>query len=395
MRSTLICTLLSVCLFTVPSFAEVVVVDPGDKVVIIKPNPTPPKVIVQNRIQIALLLDTSNSMDGLINQAKAQLWNIVNELSAARCHGVQPLLQVALYEYGNSGLSQGEGYIRQVLPFTTDLDKLSEKLFELTTNGGSEYCGMVIQDALNGLEWSTSEADLKTIYIAGNEPFTQGPVDYREVSKTAMAKNILVNPIFCGPRQTGVATNWQDGATLTGGCYLSIDQNRQMVYVKAPQDDQIAKLNQELNNTYIVYGGRKAVASRERQSAQDANAMALAPQVATQRALTKSSSNYNNSGWDLVDAYKQKEVDLDELKKKDQLPAGFADKPVEEIEAEVKKQAEKRTEIQNRIQELGKERAKWLADQASKGEKTEDTLEAAILKSIRQQAMDKKYTFAQ
>ena len=68
---------------------------------------------------------------------------------------------------------------------------------------------------------------------------------------------------------------------------------------------------------------------------------------------------------------------------------------MEEIEAEVKKQSEKRTEIQNRIQELGKERTKWLADQASKGEKTEDTLEAAILKSIRQQAMDKKYTFAE
>ena len=32
-------------------------------------------------IKVALLLDTSNSMDGLINQAKAQLWEIVNELS--------------------------------------------------------------------------------------------------------------------------------------------------------------------------------------------------------------------------------------------------------------------------------------------------------------------------
>ena len=34
-------------------------------------------------IKVALLLDTSNSMDGLIDQAKAQLWQIVNELSYA------------------------------------------------------------------------------------------------------------------------------------------------------------------------------------------------------------------------------------------------------------------------------------------------------------------------
>ncbi|MEZ5022383.1 MAG: hypothetical protein R2728_03810 [Chitinophagales bacterium] len=32
-----------------------------------------------SKIQIALLLDTSNSMDGLIEQAKGKLWSIVNE----------------------------------------------------------------------------------------------------------------------------------------------------------------------------------------------------------------------------------------------------------------------------------------------------------------------------
>ncbi|HAI12511.1 MAG TPA: hypothetical protein DCM28_12460 [Phycisphaerales bacterium] len=389
MRSNLICTLLSVCLFAAPIFAEVVIVNPGDKVVIIKPKPQPP--VVQSRIQIALLLDTSNSMDGLINQAKAQLWNIVNELSAARCGGVQPRLQVALYEYGNDRLSRGEGYIRQVLPFTTDLDKLSEELFKLTTNGGQEYCGMVINDALAGLEWSSSEADLKTIYIAGNEPFTQGPVDFRQSSKLAMAKNILVNPIFCGPRQTGIATSWQDGATLTGGCFLSIDQNRQVVYVKAPQDDEIARLNTQLNDTYIVYGGAKAMQSKMRQEAQDTNAMNMAPAVAAQRAVSKSSKNYNNSTWDLVDGLSAGTVKLGELKK-DQLPKELADKPVEEIEKEVQKQSQKRTEIQKQIQELNSQRTKWLAEQASNGEKG-DTLEVAILKSIRQQAMDKHYTF--
>ena len=53
-------------------------------------------------IKVALLLDTSNSMDGLISQAKAQLWEIVNELSYAK-YGIQkPDLEIALYEYGLS-----------------------------------------------------------------------------------------------------------------------------------------------------------------------------------------------------------------------------------------------------------------------------------------------------
>lgn len=84
-------------------------------------------------------------MDGLINQAKAQLWEIVNELSYAK-YGIQkPNLEIALYEYGNSTLPMEEGYIRQVLQFSSDLDEISEQLFSLTTNGGQEYCGAVIQ----------------------------------------------------------------------------------------------------------------------------------------------------------------------------------------------------------------------------------------------------------
>ena len=49
-------------------------------------------------------MGTSNNMDGLINQAKTQLWEIVNELSFAKCGTRQPDLFIASYEYGNDGL---------------------------------------------------------------------------------------------------------------------------------------------------------------------------------------------------------------------------------------------------------------------------------------------------
>ena len=55
-------------------------------------------------IQIAILLDTSNSMDGLIDQAKTQLWNIVNEFIRAKKDGKPPAMQVALFEYGKKTL---------------------------------------------------------------------------------------------------------------------------------------------------------------------------------------------------------------------------------------------------------------------------------------------------
>ena len=72
-------------------------------------------------IKVALLLDTSNSMDGPINQARAQLWELVNELAEARCgNDIQPDLKIALHEYGNDRLNAREGYIRMVNSFSSD-----------------------------------------------------------------------------------------------------------------------------------------------------------------------------------------------------------------------------------------------------------------------------------
>ena len=54
------------------------------------------------------------------------------------------------------------------MALTNDMDLLSEKLFGLRTNGGSEFCGAVIGRSLSDLKWSNNQNDLKMIYIAGN-----------------------------------------------------------------------------------------------------------------------------------------------------------------------------------------------------------------------------------
>jgi hypothetical protein len=221
------------------------------------------------QIQIAILLDTSNSMDGLIEQAKTQLWKIVNEFVNVTKNGKRPVLQIALYEYGNDRLAAGEGYIRMILPLTDDLDKVSQELFALTTNGGQEYCGQVIGVAVESLAWSTSKDDYKVIFIAGNEPFTQGTVNYADACKAAIEKGIVVNTIHCGSEAEGIRGKWNDGALLAEGSYMWIDHNRAIVQFKAPQDEEIAKLSVELNATYIPYGERGGLARQPSRARRD------------------------------------------------------------------------------------------------------------------------------
>ncbi len=340
-----------------------------------------------NKVQIALLLDTSNSMDGLINQAKAQLWDIVNEFSYVRCVSKRrPQLEIALYQYGNNDLSSREGYIQQVLGFSSDLDEISEKLFSLTTNGGEEYCGQVIYTSLKQLNWDRDPDHLRLIFIAGNEPFTQGKLDYRDAVSQAREKDVVINTIFCGDFHQGVQTEWKKGATLTGGDYMAIDHNREVVHIHTPYDDVIIRLNNRLNRTYISYGAAGA-ARVAQQSEQDNNAMAMEEAVAVKRAVSKSSRLYQNSSWDLVDAADDEGFDLDKIDK-NHLPEALRYKSDKELKDHIASKKAERLEIQEEIRQLNAKRQRYINEKQSE-EKGE--LENAMLQAIRKQASKKNY----
>ncbi len=342
-----------------------------------------------NTVQLAILLDTSNSMDGLIDQAKSQLWKIVNEMSRSKRNGENIDLNVALYEYGNDNLSSEKGYVRLVTPLTNDLDKISEELFKLKTNGGSEYCGTVISKAIKDLKWMKSNDDLKVIFIAGNEPFTQGKVDYRKACQDAISKGIIVNTIYCGDYNEGVQTNWKDGADLADGKYINIDQNQEIVHIETPYDDELVKLGQQLNSTYIAYG-YYGDEYKKRQSEQDQNAGSLSSSVLVERTVTKSSGQYKNESWDLVDADKEGMVKIEDLPK-DQLPEEMKNMTKEERKGYVEQKAKERKSIQNKIQNLEEKRNKFVSEKLSQNQ--DNTLDAAMLKIIREQAGKKNYKF--
>ena len=342
------------------------------------------------RIQIAILLDTSNSMDGLINQAKSRLWSIVNEMAMARKQNTVPRLEVALFEYGNDSLPAESNYVRRVIPLTSDLDAISQALFGLTTNGGSEYCGAVIQEAVDRLEWTNGKNDLQLIFIAGNEPFNQGPVDYHQSCKSAISRGITVNTIFCGDLQDGINTMWNDGALLADGSYSNIDQNRQLVHVSAPQDREILALGKELNDTYIPFGS-EGIKRKAMQDKQDEEAGAIHEEVAVQRSVAKSSSYYTNTGWDLVDAVENGNTRLSEIPA-EKLPANMKKMTVKERETYVQKMKKRRSVLQEKINTLNRERSEYIAAK-NREQSEENTLNNALLKVIREQAEKKHFTF--
>jgi hypothetical protein len=347
----------------------------------------------QAKVQLAILLDTSGSMSGLIEQTKTQLWRIVNTFIDAKQNGQVPYVEVALYEYGNDGLNAEAHWLRRIQPLTRDLDQVSADLFSLRTNGGSEYCGAVIERATLDLSWDSSPDVYKAIFVAGNEPFTQGPIEAAKSCQAAIAKGIIVNTIHCGTEQAGMDGGWKSGAMLADGKFLVIDHNQAVVHIEAPQDAEILRLNTELNKTYIPIG----VSGQERwvtQTEQDKNAEANAQTgAAVQRAACKASHNYVNSNWDLVDACKTKGFKWEELKVTD-LPEEMKKLDEAGRKAYVAKKEKERQAIQSQMQKLNEERDAYVNQKRKElGEEVEDTLDQVVVNTVREQALKKGYSF--
>ena len=343
----------------------------------------------QRKIQVAILFDTSNSMDGLIDQAKSRIWTIINDLSGLRHQGQVPSIEIALYDYGNSSLTESSNYIRKQIDLSTDLDLISQKLFGLTTNGGAEYCGAVISSSLSELSWTSHPQDLRLIYIAGNEPFNQGSINYKEVCQTAATKDIVVNTIYCGDYDQGVREFWYDGAKLGKGEYFNINSNKAIVHISTPYDDNINAYNDSLNRTYYGYGSigntRKLA-----QVSEDANAEAQSISVKAERSIAKSKANYSNGSWDLIDAVENEGKDINTISEQD-LPKEFQGKTEDEKKKLIEEKKAEREMFQQKINELAVERQKYIEEKKNEENPGEDDFGSSVRKSIEKKATELGY----
>lgn len=343
-------------------------------------------------VQIGILLDTSNSMDGLIEQAKDQLWKIVNEVAKANKKRKDIEIQVGLFEYGKSSLPRYEGYLQMLTPLTDDLDVVSEKLFALRTNGGSEYAGKVILESVNRFVWSDHKDDLKLLIIAGNESFAQGDVPFAKAIGKAKREGIIVNTIFCGGYNQGRRMQWADASSIGGGKYFNIDSDKQRVYIPSPYDDEIIALGNSLNDTYVKYGKREVRQAKMLNiSKQDSNSRSLSKGSYVERNIVKSKKQYSVASSDMVDAYMKDKKSLQKIKK-EYLPKALQGKSDKEIEKIVKTKSQKRQKLQKKIKGLEAKRAKFLAKKRTQGSKD---FGSALIKSIRQQAKAKGFVFKQ
>jgi len=339
-------------------------------------------------VDLVICLDTSGSMSGLIHAARQKLWSVVNELAALK---PEPRLRVGLLTFGTPGAHVKPGDVVVQTDLTTDLDLVSEKLFALGTNGGTELVGRVIHYALTDLHWS-KETGLKTIFVAGNESADQDKeMRYTDMAQAAGARGIYVNAIYCGGPDDADAASWR---TLAAGhgTFGHIDHNRGTVAVKSPFDKRLAALSQKLNGTYVFYGKDRLI-RRARQKKQDGNAASAGAPAAAQRAEAKAGAGYVAPS-DLVERLKEKDFDAGKIAPKE-LPEAMRKMSTEERKTFLADKAKERAALQVQIKTLAKKRSAFVK-QAMAEQHLDDaqSLDRVLRDAVKEQAKAKGFQSA-
>ena len=388
-------------------------------------------------IDLAICLDTSGSMDGLIESAKQRLWALVNDLAKAE---PAPKLRVALLTYGSPDYGSDNGWVKTVLPLTTDLDMVSMQLFALQTNGGDEYVARVADAATKQLRWSDKPGALKMVVVAGNESAEQDPVlTLKQSIGGAADKGIIVHSLYCrqggapqastsrmGVAQTSggqsaavqssinnmvvnsvgpvtastppvvvpldeIARGWKKVATLAGGAFAVIDQDTGIIVMETPFDEGLVKLSTDINETYIPYGENSRW-NVSNQAIQDQNAVEMNLENAASRAMTKGGKLYMCS-WDLIDALSTGQLEIGKIDS-NLLAEELRELSADALSKLIDTKRADRKRIQGEIEALGKKREAFLTMKREEMSADEsEAFDSVLRKAFRDQATKKGFQF--
>ncbi len=339
-------------------------------------------------VDVVVMLDTSGSMENLLDATRARVWDVVNELGRMK---PTPELRVGLVSFGTDKATEDQGFIIQHLDLTDELDEVYAELMGLTIGGGTELVGRALNETLDGMSWSPEYNALRVVFVAGNESADQGVEDddFRIAARAARDRGIIVNALYAGNRDQGVVEKWHEIAQAGEGNFTAIDPSTGSIQIAAPQDDLLLELNGRLNTTYVPYGekGQDGLAN---QIAQDSNASRLGVQSCSSRIVAKGGALYNNASWDLVDKTLEEGFDWDALSLADlpeEMQSMTVDQSIEFVEA---KRAQ-REGIQLEIQSASAAREVFVK-QVIASRIGEAGLGEAMRKMIREQAMAMGFT---
>ena len=333
-------------------------------------------------VEVVFCLDTTGSMGGLINAAKQKIWAISNQITTGT---PTPHVKVGLVAFRD----RGDAYITKVFDLTDDLDGIYGHLMGFQAQGGGDFpesVNQALNEAVTKISWSKDKKTLKMIFLVGDAPPHMDypdDVKYTETCKLAVANDIIINTVQCG-KHPETKKYWQDICRLAEGSFVQIDAaGGPIVVVKTPFDADLAKINNDLAKTTLVYGDAKDQKAGETQKMAN---QALPAPVAADRAAFYANS-WRGTSYCLLENIKNGKVKLEELKK-EQLPPELQKLTLAEQKVFLGKLDKERAALNEKARDLDKKRSAFIAQKQTEDAKNKgrDSFDGQVLQILQRQA---------
>jgi len=336
------------------------------------------QTVKKPKVEVVFCLDTTGSMGGLIEGAKAKIWSISNQIASGK---PTPDLKIGLVAFRD----KGDAYVTQVHDLTGDLDAVHAKLKTFKAEGGGdipEHVNAALFDSVHKIKWSEDKSTLRIIFLVGDAPphmdYTDD-VKYPVTCQEACKKGIIINTIQCG-NDSECMKFWKDIAKKSVGTYVGIQQDGGVVAVATPFDKRLGEINDELARSTLVYGDRRKQAE-DKEKVEAATKLAPAPKADRGGFAGKDGKA---AAYDLLDAIKNKEVDLKKLKK-EELPRELQELDDKGRTEYLEKLDEKRKKLSTEAVELDKKRQSHIQEEIKK-KGGKNAFDNEVLEMLRKQA---------
>jgi hypothetical protein len=267
-------------------------------------------------IDVVFCLDLSGSTNGLIDDLREKIWDMVNQVGAYR---PSPTFRIGVVGFARPSFKAENSYVKILYPLTEDFDALVHELYKIKpmVEKGDQFVGEALQVAVKKMDWSNAPGAVKMICLAGNGVVNAGNGEaYRDACADAVRQKIVINTLYCRTRNNVERDlpGWREIARITGGEQYDIRiHKRTALILTSPDPARLKNLALDLNDTYIYYGPIGAERYRI-MAANDKHSFEASPMTFESRLYYKISDRYqfHQQGWDVVDYIKITNSSLEE-----------------------------------------------------------------------------------
>jgi hypothetical protein len=330
------------------------------------PPPKPPSV------EVVFVLDTTGSMDGLIEGAKRKIWSIANQIQRGQ---PKPEVRIGLVGYRDLG----DAYVTRTYGLSEDMEDVYAHLRRFRADGGGdtpEHVNRALADAIRKMQWREGSNVLKLIFLVGDAPPHDGREGLytRDLTREAAEKGITINTVRCGDAED-TERSWRTIASTTGGMFTSIRQDGAMVATATPHDRRLAELNARLSATALPSGS----ASEKREVSARLSVNAGMDTAAQAESATFRARSGRLDSKDLLTKMKSGKK-LDSMKD-EELPAPVAALPAAKRAEYVANVEKERDKLRQEIEVVSKDREAYMRSKSKARPKAFDDTVGDALKA--------------